>query len=160
MPKNWVTCLNLTAFLDGELSPSDAQRFRDHLAVCQICESRLGDQMQIITQLSSLGPRRAQPRNALENLVADYFVFLDRYRDYVAGEWPAETIGIAGENLNRAETELRQALIAPIASVGRMAADLGADGEPPSGWKTKVWDGVRKTPGRWRRMWNWLLDKE
>lgn len=158
--KNWVICLDLVPFLDGNLSATDAQRFRDHLGVCQICESRLGDQMQMITQLASSGPGRRQTPAFVDHAIA-YFTLLDRYRDAVAAGWPAEQLGQAAEDMNAAEVAVRQALVPEIRSVERMIAESGLDHEPPSDWQTKVWQAVEpKPPGRWRRAWNWLTGKE
>lgn len=155
---NWIPCLDLVPFLDGTLKEREANRFRNHLGVCVPCQDRLHDQMQAIMQIAPIPTNF--PEGSLPQIAAAYLESLDRYRDRVAGSWPAEAIGRAGQELNSAEVALRQALMRPIASVERMIADLGADSDPPSGWETKVWSGARRPPGRLRRMWNWLLDKE
>ena len=54
-------CDQLSAFSDGELSPAEADAFRDHLAGCERCQAALMDEVQASLAVESLGDaRRAQ----------------------------------------------------------------------------------------------------
>ena len=45
-----TTCDNLIAFVDGELSPVEADAFRAHLISCEKCEKRLVEAVQLSAQ--------------------------------------------------------------------------------------------------------------
>jgi len=47
-------CLNGASFCDGELTPEDAQRYRDHLGECSICAYFVLDYMQLSAQMSDI----------------------------------------------------------------------------------------------------------
>lgn len=52
----------LVAFVDGELTPTDAESVRDHLRICEPCRDRLRDLVQLDARLSALAPRAATSR--------------------------------------------------------------------------------------------------
>lgn len=47
-----ANCNQLWAFVDGELTETDARAFRDHLAWCAACVRALHDQMMLEATLS------------------------------------------------------------------------------------------------------------
>ena len=52
-----MTCANLGAFCEGELSAPDADTFRAHLPTCEACQRGLEDWMQIAAHASDALPR-------------------------------------------------------------------------------------------------------
>jgi tetratricopeptide (TPR) repeat protein len=58
-------CESLHAFADGELGAAEAERFRDHLATCELCARELHDHMM----LEALGPgSRGAPASNVRSL--------------------------------------------------------------------------------------------
>lgn len=56
-------CADLTAFVDGELTPARAMSFRDHLRLCQACRVAMADQIRLTVALSMLpAPSSAEVR--------------------------------------------------------------------------------------------------
>jgi len=47
-------CDLLTPFLDGEIAPTDAQVFREHLRWCQACQDGVITGLQLSTRLAEL----------------------------------------------------------------------------------------------------------
>jgi len=50
-----MTCLDATAFVDGELEPDRAAAFREHLVDCSGCSASVLRGHQLSAQLSTLG---------------------------------------------------------------------------------------------------------
>jgi len=57
-----LTTEQLSALLDGQLSPDEQTRFQAHLRACQQCQLRLADLRQTVTLLHAL-PRPPLPRS-------------------------------------------------------------------------------------------------
>jgi anti-sigma factor RsiW len=51
-----MICDQIVAFVDGELDPESAERFRGHLGDCPECQKTLGFLMQLAARLSEIGP--------------------------------------------------------------------------------------------------------
>jgi anti-sigma factor RsiW len=60
----------LSAYIDGELSPSEQQRIEQHLAVCHACTLRVLSATKIKAAISHAGHRFAPPPEALARLTA------------------------------------------------------------------------------------------
>jgi tetratricopeptide (TPR) repeat protein len=59
-----MACERIAAFVDGELSESEAQEFQAHLAGCEDCQAALEDQLQASLAVQAAGASRRTPRRA------------------------------------------------------------------------------------------------
>lgn len=57
-----MTCANLVSFADGELEPTAAAAFRDHLRSCEACQRGLIEAQQLSARLSAMAPARDDPK--------------------------------------------------------------------------------------------------
>lgn len=128
-----MICDLLQAFADGELRPVDADSVRSHLPDCARCSDRLVGLMQV--QAAAWGDAPS-----LADLVRAYFCELDHFANGDA----------SGEDLHRAETQLR-------AAVWQSAAEIRGVGDD-NAWMDRPLADIRAMPrpGRLRRLWNWL----
>jgi anti-sigma factor RsiW len=60
----------LSAYIDGELSPSEQQRIEQHLATCHVCTLRVLSATKLKAAISHAGRRFAPPPEALARLTA------------------------------------------------------------------------------------------
>jgi hypothetical protein len=55
IPRMRPLCDDLRSFVNGEMDPRIADRFRNHLAYCYECRKELKEQMLLVTHLEELG---------------------------------------------------------------------------------------------------------
>jgi len=70
MTQEHVTEEEISAFVDGEMNATDAQRLREHVADCHGCAMRVIDATQLKTAVSRAGRQTAPPPDVMSRLTA------------------------------------------------------------------------------------------
>lgn len=119
-----ITCTDLVAFADGELSRDDAWAFRTHLQTCEDCRAKLPEVVAISAQLSTMQPPSdAEYRAARSELI--YLKSLIKIWVDAVDAWEACTIADPKfGRISSAKVVADHALRATVAFAARVDAHL------------------------------------